>query len=321
MQLTLDYFKSHPLRLAKDQSNMLIATVRHHEDNGIHEDDMHPSMGAFVHYGGVELADMLTITKPDLSQDQIKELAYLWNQSCGQVARQLLFYTWQIIFREMRHGSIMMTAKAFNGQNIDPDYVKCISQITSSSAGYMEAVDGIGHRSVGPLVAAIERHYRHGGWVGSFGGVKWADIAKVIVRYFYGDMSAMLAADRAWTLVHNTGPIFNKGFYFKFHDGMLMNILNAQAKSSVFDVQDKLVGNSEYAHPCFNAFLDFQELAVSAIKTVKPDYEPGSTGSVNSDGSKPSDPEPETKHEKLATKQKTIGPYAVSAILNERIEQ
>jgi len=282
---TLDYFKTHPLRVAKNQRALPIKDVRHAETTSIHPDDMHPTMGAFIHYGGVELADMLTITAPTLTPEKLAHLSSLWYQSCGVVCKQLIFYTWQIITKELRHGSSTMTNKAFAGTNIDPEILAAVKAITSGGS-YMKHVDNIGHKPVGAYVDAVERHYRHGGWYGAFGGKKWADIALVIKQYIDGDTSAMLAADRAWTLVHNTGPIFNKGFYFKYHDSNLANTLNAQAKSSVFDLATTIYSDSDYQHPVLPIFVEFVSEAVAAIQTVNPDYKPGAGGGVTSDGQK-----------------------------------
>lgn len=318
--ITLDYFKTHPLRVPKDQRALLIAKVRHAETTSVMSDELHPTLGAYIHYGGVELADMLTITKPNLTEGEIQQLADLWFRSCGKVCKQLLFYTWQIIFKELRHGTNSHTKKAFNGYPIDDDYLNCVKAITSSQGGYMDCVDAIGHRSVGPLVDAVERHFRKGGWGGAYGGAKWADIAVVVQQYFNGETSAMLAADRAWTLVHNTGPIFNKGFYFKYHDGNLQTVLNAQASSSVFTLSDKIEQHSDYQHQCLVDFLAFKKLAVAAINKINPDYKPGDLGAVNSDGSKvTSKPGITLSNTSIEVTKKNVGPFKISAIKNERV--
>lgn len=285
MPTTLDYFKSHPLRVAKNQRAVPIHMVRQAEKQSVMEDELHPTTGAFIHYGGVELADMLVITAPALSQSELDKLAMLWYKSCGRVAKQLLFYTWQIIAKELRHGSSNMTSKAFSGTNTDPEILAAVHAVTSGGS-YMGHVDAIGHKPVGLWVDAVERHFRHGGWGGAYGGKKWADIAVVFQQYIDGTASAMLAADRAWTLVHNTGPIFNKGFYFKLHDGNLAQILNAQAVSSVFDMKATIYGSDKYQHEALANFIAFSTLAEAAIQTVKPDYNMGSSDGVTSDGQK-----------------------------------
>ena len=286
MPIALSYFKSHPLRVAKDQSKVLIKTVRASEKATIHPTSIHPTAGAFIHYGGVELADMLTITAPSLSDADLKKLTQLWYASCGVVAKQLIFYTWQIITKELRHGSAKMSDKAFESGKWDPEIVQACKDITKGGS-YMKHVDGIGHKPVGLYVSAVEQHFRHGGWQGAYGGKKWADIALVVKQYIDGTSSAMLAADRAWTLMHNTGPIFNKGFYFLMHDSKLLKVLDAQASSSVFKYEDEIISNPSYSHNVLVNFQKFTLKAVAAIQQVKPGYLAGDGGSIGSDGSKP----------------------------------
>lgn len=317
--ITLDYFKTHPLRVPKDQSLLSIGTVRATEKASIHTDDIHPTAGAYIHYGGVELADMLTITKPTIPANTLQTMATLWYASCGQVVKQLLFYTWLICSKEMRHGSVAKCEKAFanwefaHGPGM-PEAMELAKAISGSSGSkYLSLLDSHPNVAVGPFMRAVERQFRKGGWGGAYGGPKWADIALELVRYFYGESSAMLAADRCWTLVHNTGPIFNKGFYFHHHDGALMSVLNAQATSSVFTLgtpYEFLTSNDGYAHETSDHFRNFAALALEAIQSVKPDYEFGAGGGVNSDGTKPAATGfGKGKHKKGTT---SFGPFAYS---------
>jgi len=273
----LDYFKTHALRVAKDQSALPLAAIRSAENTSTIKPDIHPVAGAYIHYGGVELADMLTLTQPTITETQRAHLAAAWYASCGICAKQLLFYVWRIISKEMRHGDQAKCDKAFAGGGFNPAAVKVVEDVCSSGPKYMECIDAAGHTvSVGDYVSAIEQHFRYGGWGGAFGGPKWADIALIFKRYIYGEVSAMIAADRAWTLVHNGGPIFNKGFYFKHHGSHLMEVLNAQAQSSVFSLGiDYLESNGDFDHPMNSAFHEFRNVATQAIQTVKPEYVPG----------------------------------------------
>lgn len=284
------YFTTHPLRTKMDRRATLISAVRQAEHVNIHPTDLHPTVGAFIHYGGVELVDRLVMLKPQISEADAKTLHDLWWKSCGGTARQLLYYVWHIISRELRHGNSGMTSKAVGAIAFkDAEVIGAVNAVCSSSSNYMGAVDGIGHREVGLYVDLVEAHYRHGGWSGAFGGKKWADIALTFKNYLDGDASAMVAADRAWTLVHNCGPIFNKGMYFTIHDGNLEKVLNHQASDSVFNfatpeaMTDKYSNNS---HPFLLSFNTFADAAVAAIKTVDPDYHFGKGGAVNSDGTK-----------------------------------
>lgn len=289
---TLAYFKSHPLRIATPFTDLSVGDLLAAEEHQVHEALIAPAAGAYIHYGGVELADLLTIHSPSLSQDTLDTLCSYWNISCGQVVRQLLFYVWLIITKEMRHGSPSKCETAFAhwGDPTDPLYGPAMDLCAKVSGGsswkdYLKDNPGV---NAATYVDCVERQYRSGGWSGAFGGKKWADIALEFKRFIKGDASAMVASDRCWTLVHNTGPIFNKGFFFKHHGSSLAKVLDAQASTSVFSLGSpgEFLDNSDYTHPMNSAFCIFADAAREAIRTVIPDYEYGATGAVNSDGSK-----------------------------------
>lgn len=316
---TIDYFKSHPLRLAKPQTHLTIGQLRAAEKATVVSPKIHPTAGAYIHYGGVELADMLSITKPSIPDAEMTELASLWYQSCGIVAKQLLFYTCMICSKEMRHGSSGKCGKAFSGwQHANllgmPDAMGLCAQI-SDGGSYTAHLDNHPDINAYLYMLANEQQFRHGGWSGAFGGKKWADISIEIVRYLAGESSAMIAADRCWTLVHNTGPIFNKGFYFEYHDNDLMNVLEAQASTTVFDLGEpqNFLSHSPYQHSTSSAFAIFAHMATKAIQSVKPDYKMGQGGGVNSDGTKPTNTGLGGTPKGAKSKGTILGSYAFAA--------
>lgn len=67
-----------------------------------------------------------------------------------------------------------------------------------------------------------------------FGGPLWAAIAKVLKDYAIGVETAELMLDHAFSLAHNTGPIFNKGFlYQKYHPTDIYKVLDVQKSGQV----------------------------------------------------------------------------------------
>lgn len=271
-----EYFKSHPMRIAKDQTSLTIASMLAAEDKhtkGV--PDLHPAAGAFVHYGGVELADKLTILQPPSDDEEVSYLASKWNASCGVAARHLMFYVWRIIFREMRHGSISMCEKAFGPSGAWTSAEHFVASQCKTGSNWSHNIVKHQNLCIGPVVEAIERHFRKGGWSAAFGGKKWADIALELLRYLRGEASCMVAADRCWTLVHNGGPIFNKGVYFKKHDQYLNSVLNAQASSSVFSLGTGWPLKTYGDHPVYGNFAIFTKKATEIIQRSDPDYKPG----------------------------------------------
>lgn len=281
MTTTLNYFKTHPLRVAKNQRDLTVGDMLTAWDTHHHPKKIPPAMGAFIHYGGVELADSLVIHQPTIAQSDLDAMAMAWRESCGVCVRQLVYYLFGIVCKEMRHGSESKCNKAFMHHPVQSEAAG-LCKFISSTGSWEGALKE--HKTVplGPFLDAVEIQYRYGGWGGAFGGKKWADITLVLKQYIDGMSSAMVAADRAWSLVHNTGPIFNKGFLFKLHDEHLMAVLNAQASSSVFTLGEDFLGN--YDHPIQAPFQEFVSRALAALKSVQPNYVLGAHGAKTSDG-------------------------------------
>lgn len=283
------YFRSHALRVPTNHRSLQVSQMLTAEKLRSDSKKIHPTLGAFIHYGGVELADRLAILMPPADDQEMADLRAAWNNSCGRVARQLTYYVWHIINREMRHGKKSQAQKAWSVPNKIPDYARqAVEAVNAAGSNYMQVVSShAGSMPLGDYVDALEQHYRHGGWGGGFGGPAWADIALEFKRFVDGETSCMVACDRHWTLCHNNGPIFNKPVHFTTYDAKLIQVLNAQHSSSVFDLSSQILDNSSYDHPVMTAFATFTHLAVDLIKRVQPDYELGSTGAVTSDGKKP----------------------------------
>lgn len=269
------YFKNHPLRIAKSMSHVTVGQVQKAAASHCAHWTLHPTAGAFMHYGGVEIADRLVIETPDADPDVIKRMEEDWDKSCGDAARQLMFYVWKIIFREMRHGNISVILKSWPAGIEGDEAKKLIRDICVGETGDYEAcLNGAKHLSALKAAEACEYAFRHGGWSASFGGPAWADIALQIVKYLRGDMSLMMAADRCWTLVHNNGPIFNKGFYFCTHDDWLQEVLNYQAKSSVFKLPNPFKGpdflsgyhGNNSTHDAFRRFVQAGLLVLGEVE-------------------------------------------------------
>ncbi len=83
----------------------------------------------------------------------------------------------------------------------------------------------------------------------SYGGPKWGEVADCLRSYVTGQTSAEALLDTAFTLAHNNGPVFNKGYIYKHHTNRLIQILDIQAKGQIpqwvgasdFDVIDDTV--------------------------------------------------------------------------------
>lgn len=66
-------------------------------------------------------------------------------------------------------------------------------------------------------------------WSGSFGGKEWGKVTRPLRDVVHGATSIEMMLDVGFTLAHNNGPIFNKGFQYKHYD--------AQQMEKILDVQ------------------------------------------------------------------------------------
>ena len=245
MSVTMEYFKSHPLRVAKSIGDATVCEFRAVEKKAGYLSKYNPAASAYIHYGGVELVD--EIVTRGIQPSMMQEMAYQWNMCCGAVVRRLMYYLFHITAREMRHGTTHQWAKAFpqglDTEGFNPQAMELVQKINvgGSYGEILEASDV----PLGDYLTALEHHYRKGGWGSAYGGPAWADITLVLRQYVQGEMSAMMAADRAWTLVHNNGTIFNKPAHFQQVSAGLQQVLNKQATSSVFELSLGSVGSDD----------------------------------------------------------------------------
>lgn len=95
--------------------------------------------------------------------------------------------------------------------------------------------------------------FSHGSFSsGSYGGSAWEDITDVAINIFSGRMSLYVGLDTAFSLSHNCGSIYNKGFLyyasapteiFNFvldiqRSGQLMNAVNSQYLFTLLNYSD-----------------------------------------------------------------------------------
>lgn len=88
--------------------------------------------------------------------------------------------------------------------------------------------------SVGLFIESLRWVFKRAKWSGSFGGKKWAAVADLLRRYVGGEVSPEQMIDTAFTLAHNTGPVFDKGMgLFDHYKSMLLEILDVQAAGQI----------------------------------------------------------------------------------------
>ncbi len=64
----------------------------------------------------------------------------------------------------------------------------------------------------------------------SYGGAGWRPVSQVLDQFVQGEITTEILVDTAWSLEHNGGSIFNKGYGFRPGGSDLRRTLDAQAK-------------------------------------------------------------------------------------------
>lgn len=164
-------------------------------------------------------------------------------------ALRLFYYLWLICTREARHLKSTYTGKhvvAFKFlktfQHEGPD--DAITALTKNPPDM----------SMGDYVQFLYEVFRIPGWSSAFGGLKWATVVKVLLDFVRGTLSAEMMLDTAFTLCHNGGPIFNKGYLYNMYSDQLTTILDAQAEGKIPEMVSGLT--CDYATDDMQAYME-----------------------------------------------------------------
>ncbi len=89
---------------------------------------------------------------------------------------------------------------------------------------------------------------QHVTWSSSFGGKAWGSVTQALRDFVYGDMNMEMLLDVGYTLAHNGGPIFDKGFHYQ-GSANLLKVLDVQRAGQMPNlVKSKAVSTVESGH-------------------------------------------------------------------------
>lgn len=91
----------------------------------------------------------------------------------------------------------------------------------------------VGSATAGECIKATEMIFRFAQWNGGYGGLPWAQIAETAGEVIRGQNSLDLMVDKAFTLCHNNGAIFNKGHFYTHYCSQYYTILDVQASGQI----------------------------------------------------------------------------------------
>jgi len=146
---------------------------------------------------------------------------------------RLVYYTLIVITRESRH----LHSKSAIKDKTD-----------KISTGYFSFLDGLPGGSqnaasyfmshpplitLGDYVKCVRKVFHSGNFSPGYGGPAWGKIADALGQLIEGEFSPLTFIDTAWTLAHNNGPMFNKGFCFSMSGKKIVKVLDIQRAGQV----------------------------------------------------------------------------------------
>lgn len=165
---------------------------------------------------------------------EYEEVAELYHSECSDVATRIFTYLFLITVREFRHGSVSCHTRL--GNKFGDAIVKFRDTIKGHPSGGVLGTlfNHAPNMNLGTYCEAIEWTFRNGKFGGGFGGKPWANITSVLRRYVSGEFTAEMMLDTAFTLAHNNGTMFNKGYGWSVpNKSTLLTILDIQASGQI----------------------------------------------------------------------------------------
>lgn len=167
-------------------------------------------------------------------------------KSGAEIAMRLFSYVFLITAREARHNhtgweagkqkvciAMQETYPDLDFNQVQQMYAFLKGFPDSSTSALTMMLNVPPHFNLGPLCKLMSVVYYKCSWGSAYGGPKWGNIADALYAFVSGEWSAEMFADTAFTLAHNTAPIFNKGMLYAMPSGKFITLLDVQRAGMV----------------------------------------------------------------------------------------
>ena len=197
---------------------------------GFSSNTVHPESEAIHFYLSNHAQTLLDGVETDEAQ-MLREIYIQLNTERGL---RMYYYLLGICAQEARYLNDLSGFMNEYGETIStwPDgLVEFWKKVNKSSSSYVHQrleKNAPADTTLGQFVDSISYMFGQGNWSSAYGGPKWQAITDTLREFIRGQYSLEMLLDTAWTLVHNTGPIFNKGFLYHSSGQDLDRILDIQ---------------------------------------------------------------------------------------------
>lgn len=199
-----------------------------------------PQMEALRFYAGQHLISVLRRKLHALAPlGECTAAVNLMNALLAVQTVRMFSYLLLICTRETRHAHNKRSEIVHMVEDPHPSMVDMICMLMSKSgsdeavSAFFKAAEKMPDVTLGMYSKAMEAVFYKGDFASAFGGKKWGLIATTLRRYVFGELSPALMLDTAFTLTHNTAPIFNKGMFYSEYTAQLATILDVQRSGQI----------------------------------------------------------------------------------------
>jgi hypothetical protein len=195
--------------------------------------DVLPDTEAVKFYALNHLAALIKgkFTKNESLPEWADKIMNAYTRQLSLQGARMFYYMLIICTRETRHGSGDVTAhtslkfKNFHGS------IK--GKGSSQAADYF--VKNTPNMMLGDYTKWMMEAFDNLNFSSGYGGKKWGEIARTLHRFVKGEITMEMLVDTAYTLSHNNGPIFNKGFLYVHYTDEINKILDIQRSGQVLE--------------------------------------------------------------------------------------
>jgi hypothetical protein len=155
-----------------------------------------------------------------------------------EASARMATYVFLICCREMRHIHSHSLSDKFKKEFVakfGQDLLDFIYHLTShgESNVFGKMKNTTLDIPLGTYISGLTWAFNNGPFNGGYGGPAWGKVSQAVEDYIWGRISAEILLDIGWTLAHNNGPIFNKGYLYKQYSNMLGMILDIQRAGQI----------------------------------------------------------------------------------------
>ena len=230
-QDTLEYhLKERPGTAFRDLSAVPLNVIGKSIKKFMHQ-EVQPEEEAITFYmlnhAMAEIAHRVELDEPLGILEQVVDY---YHATLATKGTRLFNYLMIITTRESRHANSSSWSSDGRQLLLEKHGIECVEltdKVKYNAEDALFATDS--DLPVGKYVDYLCDFYNLLHWGGSMGGKNWGMVTKPLRDVIHGEISIEMMLDVGFTLAHNNGPIFNKGFQYKHYDNAQMEkILDVQ---------------------------------------------------------------------------------------------